>query len=60
MACQVQRHHRVVVDDVTHGGFEQFGVLQPEEECQGASRTNIERQRVVAETPVQVLGDTNG
>ncbi|KES03777.1 hypothetical protein BU52_28485 [Streptomyces toyocaensis] len=51
-ACEVERHHRVVVYDVAHGEFEQFGVLQSEEERQGTSRTNIERQRIVAETPV--------
>jgi hypothetical protein len=33
MACEVERHRRVVVYDVMHGEFEQFGVLQPEEEC---------------------------
>ncbi|WP_308402796.1 DUF6000 family protein [Streptomyces sp. AC550_RSS872] len=56
MACEVERHHRVVVHGVAHGEFEQFGVLRPEEERQGTSRTNIERQRIVAETPVQLLG----
>jgi hypothetical protein len=55
MACEVEHHHLVVVYDVAHGEFEQFGVLQPEEERQGTSRTNIERQRIVAETPVQLL-----
>ncbi|MFD3620516.1 hypothetical protein ACFWWT_35830 [Streptomyces sp. NPDC058676] len=31
-------------------------MLQPEEERQGASRTNIERQSALAETPVQLFG----
>ncbi|MFF3335391.1 hypothetical protein ACFYWX_38625 [Streptomyces sp. NPDC002888] len=56
MTAEVERHHRVVVDDVVHGEFEQSCVLQPEEECQGASRADIERQRIVAEAPVQVFG----
>ncbi|MDQ0935410.1 hypothetical protein [Streptomyces turgidiscabies] len=56
MAVEVERHRRVVVDDIVHGEFKQSGVLQPEEERQGASRTNIERQSIVAETPVQLFG----
>lgn len=56
MADEVERNHRVVVDDVVHGEFEQSGVLQPEEERQGSSRTNIERQSIVAETPVYLFG----
>ncbi|MEE1735150.1 hypothetical protein PUR49_01105 [Streptomyces sp. BE147] len=56
MSVEVERYHRVVVDDVLHGEFEQSGVLQPEEECQGASRADIERQRIIDEAPVQVFG----
>jgi hypothetical protein len=56
MTVEVERHHRVVVDDVVHGEFEQSGVLQPEEECQGASRADIGRQRIIDETPVQLFG----
>jgi hypothetical protein len=56
MTVEVERQQRVVVDDVVHGEFEQSGVLQPEEERQGASRTDIKRQRIVTETPVQLFG----
>jgi hypothetical protein len=56
MTVEAECHHRVVVDDVVQGEFEQSDVLQPEEECQGAGCADIERQRVVAETPVQLFG----